>query len=263
MSEDILDAFSSYRRDVVKTIGLGAGLAAVGGTAAAQQDGAGTETPTPGDGTNGQGVAETATVHTVQTVISAPPTNPERPADFFYQPTGIHVQPGDVVKYQFVTPDHNVVSYHPAFGMRRRVPTGVDAFSSPLLGWTADSIGDDQIDPPGEGGGDGQAGGEAPVPDTWLHAFDTPGVYDVLCSPHETFGMAMRVVVGDETDAPFETSNPENLPEPRVGPVGLARLTLTDPALEPERIVEEGTVPWQSLEANQATETPTATTTEG
>ena len=64
--------------------------------------------------------------------------------------------------------------------------------------------------------------------------------------------MAMRVVVGDETAAPFETQDPSALPEPRVGPVGLARVTLTDPALQPSAIVEAGTVEWQSLESVQS-----------
>ncbi|GGN90637.1 MULTISPECIES: hypothetical protein [Haloarcula] len=257
----------SSRRDVMKALGAGAVLSGLGGTATAQADdgqqGGGGEQETDGRGT----------VHEVQTLIQGPPTNPNRPADFFYQPTGLHVQPGDVVKFVFTTPDHNVVAYHPAFGMRRRVPTGVTAYSSPLLGWRPESIADDQIEPPAEtGGGEGETGGggeggggagadqgerEAdgppePVPDTWLQAFETPGVYDMLCSPHEGFGMALRVVVGDVTEAPFETSTPENLAEPRTGPVGLARVTLTDPALQPTAIVEQGAVDWQDLEANQA-----------
>jgi len=62
----------------------------------------------------------------------------------------------------------------------------------------------------------------------------------------------MRVVVGDETETEFETSNAEALPEPRAGPVGLARVTLTDPALEPSAIVDAGRVRWDELEATQA-----------
>ncbi|MFC7047179.1 plastocyanin/azurin family copper-binding protein [Halobacteriaceae archaeon GCM10025711] len=258
MPHDYAGSFSPGRRDLMKAIGGGAALAALGGPAAAQDEGAGTETTQPADGDTGE--PRTGTVHEVTTQIQGPSTNPERPADFFYQPTGLHVQPGDVVKFVFETPDHNVVSYHPAYGMRRRVPTDVDAFSSPLLGWRATSIPGDQREPPAETGdedGDGDGDGVQPVPDTWLHAFDTPGVYDILCSPHETFGMAMRVVVGDVTETEFETTDPESLPEPRAGPVGLARLTLTDPALQPSNVVAEGTVPWESLQANQPAETTT------
>ena len=247
----------------MKAIGAGTALSVLGGTAAA----GGTDADDHAGGLAARQEDDGNTVHEVRTLVRGPPTNPDRPADFFYQPTGLAVQPGDVVRFVFETPDHNVVSYHPAFGMRRRMPTGVGPVSSPLLGWDPRSIGPDHIDPPaemggGEGaggdggdgndGGDGSDGGDGPVPDTWLQGFDTPGVYDLLCSPHETYGMAMRVVVGDATEPSFETSNPEALPEPRVGPVGLARATLTDPALQPSNVVEQGTVAWESLEANQS-----------
>ncbi|WP_277553559.1 cupredoxin domain-containing protein [Halobaculum limi] len=243
------------RRTVMKAIGLGAGLSAVGGTAAAQSGYRGV--PAQVDEDDESGGNGTGTVHDVETIIRGPPTAAGRPADFFYRPTGLHIDPGDVIRFVFTTPDHNVVSYHPAYGMRRRVPLGVDAFSSPLLGWTPESIPGDMVDPPAEGGegGEGEESGGSdggPQPDTWLHSFDVPGVYDLVCSPHEGFGMAMRVVVGDVTDAPFETSDPNALPEPRIGPVGLARVTLTDPALQPSAIVEAGTVDWDDLEAVQS-----------
>lgn len=262
----------------MKAAGAGAAIAGIGwATAGANEE---EEVDEHTDGS----------VHTVTTQVSAS-TNENRPADFFYQPTGLHVEPGDVVRWRFVTPDHNVVGMHPAFGMQRRVPLGVDAFSSPLLGYEPDSIPGDMVDPPalaGEGDGEDDAGEEAttetateagtateattateagtdetsapettppegsgPEPDSWLLAFETPGVYDIICSPHEVFGMAMRIVVGDETDAPFETEDPGALPEPRAGPVGLARITLTDPALAPQNIVDAGTVAWAELEANQ------------
>jgi hypothetical protein len=54
-------------------------------------------------------------------------------------------------------------------------------------------------------------------------------------------------------------SDPAALPEPRAGPVGLARVTLTDPALQPEAIVDRGQVPWESLEAIQSADGSTAT----
>ncbi|WP_123538295.1 plastocyanin/azurin family copper-binding protein [Halosimplex salinum] len=288
MSPQDLD---TSRRDVMKAVGAGTVLAALGGTAVVSgRDGKAVGEVDAGAVDRHDGLQEAGSVHRVQTLISAPPTNPERPADFFFQPTGLHVRPGDVVRFEFVTPDHNVVSYHPAFGMRRRVPLGVDAISSPLLGWRPDSIPGDMVDPPtpaveeeAEGtetetpGGETTAGmetetptatgtatgtggeGDGPIPDFWLLAFDEPGVYDFLCSPHEVFGMAMRVVVGDETDAPFETEDPEALPEPRVGPVELARETLTDPALAPSNIVEQGTVLWSALEAVQGQENGTGT----
>jgi plastocyanin len=260
----------------MKAIGAGATLSAFGGTTVVGATSAADNvaaTQEQDDDTDDGSDNSAGSVHVVQTLVG-PPTNPERPADFFYEPTGFHAQPGDVVKVVFAAPDHNVLSYHPAFGMRRRVPTGVDPISAPVSGWRPSSIPGDQIEPPtlmiGEDGGDnsqdsddggdggdgsgddgGGSGANEPVPDTFLFALETPGVYDFVCSPHEAFGMAMRVVVGDVTEARFETSNPENLPEPRNGPFGLARVTLTDPALQPENIVEQGTVRWEDLEATQ------------
>jgi plastocyanin len=275
----------------MKAIGAGAALGVLGWSTfgSGADDGGGTTAVTNLD-------EHTGTVHDVQTLIE-PSTNQNRPADFFYEPTGLHVAPGDVVRWTFTTPDHNVVAMHPAYGMRRRVPLGVDAYSSPLLGFEPSSIPGDMIEPPtppAEGGDDDGEDDEAnqttvaatttetpgttadgttdtgnettdtgnmttatgepmpsgPVPDTWLLAFDTPGVYDMICSPHEVFGMAMRVVVGDDPDPEFETSDPDALSEPRAGPVGLSRMTLTDPALEPDAIVDAGTVSWSDLEAN-------------
>lgn len=270
MSDDT-PRLDSLRRDVLKAIGAGGALAALGGSASAALTGDRSnrqiETPETGN-----------TVHVVRTLVG-PPTNPERPADFYYQPTGLQIEPGDVVKWVFESPDHNITSYHPAFGMQRRIPPGVQPFSSPLLGWDPASLPDDIDEPPAEPGGEGEAAltpsatpdatatpngtpdgvAAGPQPDTWLYAFETPGVYDIECSPHETYGMAMRIVVGDETETTFETSDPDALPEPRAGPVGLSRVTLTDPALEPEAIAEAGEVLWEDLEANQPAATPEET----
>lgn len=158
--------------------------------------------------------------------------------------------------------------------MQRRLPGGVQPFSSPIMGWDPQSLPDDIDMPPEEGTEEMPAEEDAdedgenedadeendeveedgPRPSSWLHAFETPGVYDLECAPHEGFGMAMRIVVGDETETSFETSDPDELPPPRAGPVGLARQVLTDAALEPDSIVEEGRVEWLDLEVNTESE---------
>jgi len=272
----------ALRRDVMKALSVGTAVGVLGGAASGQADDDDDEEGDDAGADDGRqvddddSVAGDNTVHVVRTLIG-PSTNPERPADFYYQPTGLAIDPGDVVRFVFPTPDHTVTSYHPAFGMQRRLPGGVDPISAPITGWDPDSLPDDIDEPPAEPGagggeemeqeGDGTDGGEqsGPRPSTWLHAFDTPGVYDLECAPHETFGMAMRVVVGDQTDTDFEVSDPSALPEPRAGPVGLARQVLTDPNLRPEAIYQEGRVEWQDLEVNQqasSTETETGTEAE-
>ncbi len=244
----------SYRRDLMKIVGAGAAVSAFGGVATADEHGEIDPDDEEGEYTEGEDVElpEGNSVHVVRTLIRES-TNPERPADFFYQPTGLHIEPGDVVRFVFETPDHTITSYHPAFGMQRRIPTGVQPISSPILGWDPSSLPDDAVMPPAESG-EGAENENGLQPSTWLYSFDTPGVYDLECAPHEVFGMAMRIVVGDETETAFETSNPSELPPPRIGPVGLSRQVLTDPNLEPEGIVEEGTVEWMDLETNQTPE---------
>lgn len=102
--------------------------------------------------------------------------NPDRPLFFHFEPSGIHVNAGDIVQFTLRTPDHTITAYHPAMGFQQRVPDGVPPFSSPVL----------------------NIGG------VWLYEFTEPGVYDVYCGPHHVLGMAMRIVVGDlaEEDLP-------------------------------------------------------------
>lgn len=263
----------------MKVLGAGTAIGAFGGVAAADEHDAEStndESEYPDDDDVPIEELTEGTVHVVRTLLGES-TDPNRPLDFYYQPTGLHIEPGDVIKFVFETPDHTVTSYHPAFGMQRRIPSGVQPFSSPILGWDPHSLPADidmppmENDAPEETYGDPDADNETgtdnenddavnddavdepvdPRPSSWLYAFETPGVYDLECAPHEAFGMAIRVVVGEETETAFETSSPEELPPPRVGPVGLSRQVLTDPNLEPESIVEEGRVEWMDLEANQ------------
>jgi plastocyanin len=266
MSRDTGGTTLADRRSVLAAVGAGGALSLAG------------------VGSAGDGPPMTPrTVHDVRMQMG-PSTHPDRPLDFFYQPTGLHVTPGDVVRFVAATPDHTVVSYHPAFGMRRRVPAGVEPFSAPILGWKPDSL-PDATEPPtlgmdggnatgsgnatagnvtgnstaenatGSGanattGEDGGAGG--PVPQSWLYAFDEPGVYDIECAPHEHWGMAMRIVVGDDANPDFEVRDRDALPEPRAGPLGLARRTLTDIALRPGNVVEREQIEWQDLEYVEA-----------
>lgn len=132
----------------------------------------------------------------------------------YFEPTGLAVESGDVVQFTLTSPAHTVSAYHPQLGRQRRVPEGVAPFSSPLL----------------------------PGGSFWLYRFEEPGVYDLLCAPHELYGMAMRVVVdGGETEfGPVESPG-------RRAPEGTATLVLDDDALAPGTIVERGEVGWDEL----------------
>lgn len=139
---------------------------------------------------------------------------------FYFEPTGLFVEPGDIVKFVFSTPDHAVTAYHPGLGRTARVPGGVPALSSPMM--TAGTY--------------------------WLFRFDTPGVHDLYCPPHEAFGMAMRVVAGEATGpgAKDISMGPPKHGEPRP-PMQTSATVLSDDALAPESIVENEMVQWGDL----------------
>lgn len=152
--------------------------------------------------------------HEVDLITRSPEEEGGLP-EFFFQPTGLHVSEGDVVRFNLAAPDHTVTAYHPGLGRQRRVPEGVPPFSSPVL-----------------------AGGTF-----WLYRFDEPGVYDMLCSPHEIFGMVGRIVVGETGSQPDFGDTGSQLRPPEF----TAALVFEDPALDPENIKKEGEVAWEDL----------------
>lgn len=149
----------------------------------------------------------------------ATPGGPEEEEfpDFFFDPVGLHVEPGDVVDFYNESAGlHTITAFTPRFSeppyfeLPQRIPDGSPPFSSPPV--AAD--------------------------EHWLYKFDEPGVYDVLCLPHLDLGMVMRLVV-DEDDFEEPEGN-EDLP-PAVQTVFGA------PEMSVENIVEEGSVAWDDL----------------
>jgi plastocyanin len=165
---------------------------------------------------------------------------PDVPAEFFFDPVGVQVTPDDVIQFPSTAGLHTVTAFHekysepPQFVLPTRIPDDALGFSSPPV-----------------------ARGES-----WLYQFPTAGVYDVLCLPHLGVGMVMRVVVMDsEDDVPSAPTGEF------VGPLDEA--VFTAPELDPENVVEEGTVAWEDLTievpempTGTPTETPTGTPTE-
>jgi plastocyanin len=135
--------------------------------------------------------------------------------EFFFQPVGLFIEPGDTVSFIAVSPHHTATAYHEQHVKSHRVPDGVEPFSSPIV----------------------------PVGETWEYTFEIPGVYDIWCGPHEEYGMAMRIVVGEATGP--ATEPPDNFgPD---GTFGAAGMVLSDPALDPDNIIEQGQVMWEAL----------------
>lgn len=143
----------------------------------------------------------------------------EESPDTYFDPVGIRLQPGATLEFLAREGFHIVAPFHPRlFGYQQRVPEGAPGFASPPI-MTGDS---------------------------WFYQFDESGVYDLLCLLHQGVGMVMRVVTVDEgsQDAPEGYPQPgrdEGVPSP------LAQAVLDAPELEPQNIVERGTVQWTEL----------------
>lgn len=184
------------------------------------------EAPEPTDEQNGDESADEAagTVHEVRLLIT--PVEGQPIPQFYFEPAGLFIEPGDTVRFIADTPHHTVTAYHPLQGKEQRVPDGVEPFSSPVL----------------------------PIGETWDYTFDVPGVYDLWCGPHESYGMAMRVVVGEATGPGAEPPSDFG-PE---GTFGVAGQVLSDPALDPENIIEQGAVSWGDVsDEAKASQAPT------
>ncbi len=89
----------------------------------------------------------------------------------WFRPGGLLIQPGQAVRW--VNRDtgnvHTATAYHPANGKPLRMPEGAKPWNSDYL-------------LPGQ---------------SFTVVFDTPGIYDYFCLPHEHAGMVGRIVVGD------------------------------------------------------------------
>ena len=151
--------------------------------------------------------------HEVELIIE--PVEGSPIPQFYFEPAGLFIEPGDTIRFVATSPHHTVTAYHPLQGKPLRVPEGVEPFSSPMI----------------------------PVGQTWEYTFTVPGVYDVWCGPHESYGMVMRIVVGEATGPAMEP--PTDLgPE---GTYGAAGTVLMDAALNPLNIISVGAVSWHDI----------------
>jgi plastocyanin len=154
-------------------------------------------------------------VHEVQLIVEEVEGKPV--PEFYFEPTGLYIEPGDTVRFVPVSAQHTATAYHTMQGKQQRVPEGVEPFSSPVIALNS----------------------------SWEYTFDTPGVYDLWCAPHELYGMVMRIVVGEAsgpaTEAPSDFSPG--------GTFGAAGTVLSDPALDLQHIIDAGSVPWHEISA--------------
>ena len=101
-------------------------------------------------------------------------------AQVYFDPGGLHIQPGDTVRWIQVNGYHSVAAYHPVNGNRElRIPEQAKPWNSGVM----------LAEYPARGS-------------TFEHTFTVPGVYDYLCEPHEAAGMVGRIIVGAPGDGP-------------------------------------------------------------
>ncbi|WP_435195479.1 plastocyanin/azurin family copper-binding protein [Natronomonas sp. EA1] len=107
---------------------------------------------------------------------------------FAFEPSVVHVKPGATVTWEMVDSVHTVTAYHADNGKPNRMPPTATPFDSGMLS---------------EG-------------DTFEHTFDSEGVYDYYCLPHEGMGMVGSVVVGmpSPDTQPGLAPPQESLPQP-------------------------------------------------
>jgi len=101
---------------------------------------------------------------------------------FVFTPAVVWVEPGTTLTWEIEGADHSVTAYHSDNDKPKRVPEGAPGYDSGVL-----------------------SAGE-----TYERTFETEGVHNYYCTPHESLGMVGIVVVGGSRGGPG-TTPPEGL----------------------------------------------------
>jgi plastocyanin len=192
----LIKSHGADRRSVMKALGVGTVLSLGVGTAAADHD---QPHPPHIDSHYGYSAPADETLpgklrpdHEVGLHLHPHSLEDEDPTTmpFHFAPTGLKIEEGDIIRFNLTSPEHTVTAYHEGQGRQQRVPDDNSPFSSPVI----------------------NAGG------FWLYEFDSPGTYDLFCATHELFGMVMRIVVGDPSDADYDDTFGPAGPPPQPRP---------------------------------------------
>lgn len=234
----------SYRRRAVMGLlaaGVGLGVLSSGGVTAQEDDPADEDDPEDDEPEEVTDDVHPIFGYSAESLDVEPPVEPDHEVsllesdreqadvpfpEWHFDPVGLYVDPGETVQFTLESHFHTITAYHPQMGYTQRVPDGVGSISSPVLWEDA----------------------------YFLYTFDEPGVYDLLCLPHEWAGMVIRVVVGEAT-GPGSEEVPEPTwgdawpdPDDPIAPDWLAATVLRDPAMDPDNVIDQGSVSWADLD---------------
>lgn len=105
--------------------------------------------------------------------------------EFYFDPVGVHIEPGTTVRWVLENDMHNTVSYSADNDKPQRIPEEAEGWASPIF--TEEGA-------------------------TFEHTFEVEGVYDYFCTPHEALGMVGRIIVGDAEAFPAQDTSEMNFP---------------------------------------------------
>lgn len=88
-----------------------------------------------------------------------------------FAPHAVWIEPGGTVTWKNKSGQHDAVAYHPDNGEKPlRIPENAEPWSTGLLTENGETV---------------------------THTFETEGVYDYFCTPHEHMGMVGTIIVGE------------------------------------------------------------------
>jgi len=93
--------------------------------------------------------------------VSAQETPVVKMGNNYFEPIGLHIEPGTTVRFEIAAGTHSATAYE------NRIPSDASAFDSEVI----------------------SSGG-------FEYTFEKPGTYDYYCIPHKSVGMVGRIVVG-------------------------------------------------------------------
>ncbi len=154
------------RRRFIKYVSISTSVGLVGCAAPTVDDRE--STPTGEDDSGSGGTRHTVGMYT-------------RGSDYYFDPIGLHVEPGDTVEFVNESGAHSATAYHPDNDDHDlRIPDGAEPWDSGIL-----SQEDEMFE----------------------YTFEVEGTYDYYCIPHEQLGMIARIVCG-EPGGPGENDTP-------------------------------------------------------